>query len=64
MKIKAYATMYIHLFGEFEAPDGLEPDELYEWVRTNVDGGDFQETGKYDWEYDYDIEILEETDNV
>lgn len=62
MKIRAYATMYIRMVGEFEAPDNLHPDELHNWVRENADGEEFYQTGEYDWEHDWEVEILEENE--
>ena len=46
-----------------DVPDDIPEDEIWYWVRHNVDGGDFTDTGCGDWVSNTDVEILEDEDD-
>ncbi len=55
-KVKSYATMVTLLEWEGHVPDDVPEDERWVWIKENVDGGEFVDTGLGDWEWDTDVE--------
>lgn len=61
-RVRASATMYTDLVWVGEIPDDIPEDKHYEWVKYNVDGGEYTEDGCGDWKLEW-VEI-DETDDA
>ena len=57
-KVKSYATMLTDLVWEGYVPDDVPEDERWLWIKDNVDGGEFVDTGLGDWDWGTDVEVL------
>ena len=44
-KVKSFATMETDLEWEGYIPDDVPPEEYWIWIKENVDGGEFTDTG-------------------
>lgn len=61
--VKSYVTMYSYLEWVGEIPDSVEPDNRRQWIKDNVDGGEYCDTGCGDWSLDFEDEVDEEEYN-
>lgn len=59
-KVRAYATMHNFLEWEGEIPDNIPEDERYLWVKENVDGSSFTDTGNGEWVWGVDVDVIED----
>jgi len=59
-RVKAKAEMISFLEWEGDVPDDIPENEIWSWVKYNVEGGDFKDTGCGDWISNTEVEILEE----
>jgi hypothetical protein len=41
-------------------PDDIPEDEWWRWIKDNVDGGEFNDSGVGDWIWETDVELLED----
>lgn len=57
-KVRATATMYTDLEWIGEIPDDVPEDDWFDWIKTNVDGGYYDEIGG-DWTL-HDVEAEDE----
>jgi len=60
-KVKAHATMETDLEWEGYIPDDVPPEEYWLWVKENVDGGEFTDTGcGRHWVWGQEVDVIEE----
>ena len=64
-RVRAKADMISFLEWEGEVPDDIPEDEIWYWIKHNVDGGDFYEPDQLDgdWVISPYVEILEDEDD-
>lgn len=59
--VKSWATMYSFLEWVGEVPDDVEPSKRGQWIKDNICGGEFSNTGCGDWSWDHEpIEVDKE----
>ncbi len=62
-KVKSFATMETDLEWEGYIPDDVPPEEYCDWIKENVDGGEFTDTGcGRHWVWGQDVDVIEEED--
>ena len=61
-KVKSYAIVEDILEWEGYVPDDVPENEIWWWIRQNVDGGEFTDTECSSWEWCQEVEIIEEDD--
>tara|TARA_B100000212_G_scaffold151870_2_gene114342 strand:+ start:1314 stop:1523 length:210 start_codon:yes stop_codon:yes gene_type:complete len=61
--VKSYVTMYKYLEWVGEIPDSVKPDNRRQWIKDNVDGGEYGDTGGGDWSMDFEVEVDKEDYN-
>ena len=61
-RVKAKADMITFLEWEGDVPDDIPENEIWYWVKQNVDGGQFYEPDKRDgdWVWGTDVQILKD----
>ena len=64
-RVRAKADMISFMEWEGEVPDDIPEDEIWYWIKNNIDGGDFYEPNQLDgdWVWGTDVEILEDKDD-
>lgn len=62
-RVRAQADMISFMEWVGDVPDDIPEDEIWYWIKHNVDGGDFTDTGCGDWVSNTDVEILEDEDD-
>ncbi len=64
MRVKARADMISFMEWVGEVPDDIPENEIWYWIKKNIDGGDFTDTGCGDWVSNTEVEILEDEDET
>ena len=61
-RVKAKADMITFLEWEGDVPDDIPENEIWYWVKQNVDGGQFYEPDERDgdWVWGTDVQILKD----
>lgn len=58
-KVRAVVTMYTDLEWFGEIPDDVRETDYFEWVKDNVDGGEYTEYGWGDWKLE-SVEVVDD----
>ena len=61
-RVKAKADMISFMEWEGEVPDDIPENEIWHWIKNNIDGGEFYEPNELDgdWVWCTDVEILDD----
>jgi len=59
-RVRSTAQMISFLDWEGYVPDDIPEDEWWRWIKDNVDGGEFNDSGVGDWIWETDVEVLED----
>jgi len=64
-RVRAKADMISFMEWVGDVPDDIPEDEIWYWIKHNVDGGDFYEPDQLDgdWIVSTDVQILEDGDD-
>ena len=63
-KVKSFAIMETDLEWEGYIPDDVPPEKYWLWIRDNVDGGEFTDTGCGDWVWGQDVDVIDDDEEV
>ena len=59
-RVRATAQMITFLDWEGDVPDDVPEDQRWHWIRHNVDGGQFNDSGVGDWIMDPEVEVIDD----
>ena len=59
-RVRSTAQMISFLDWEGYVPDDIPEVEWWRWIKDNVDGGEFNDSGVGDWVWETDVELLED----
>ncbi len=64
-RVRATADMVSFLEWVGDVPDDIPEDEIWYWVKHNIDGGEFYEPdpSQGDWIWGSEVQILEDEDD-
>jgi len=59
-KVRATADMISFMDWEGYVPDDIPEDQWWRWIKDNIEGSEFNNSGVGDWVWNTDVEELDD----